>query len=203
MKSKLFLLAGTALLAGCATNKRPRPRPSPLPKRAAAGRTRAQARDRRLRLRRDRHGHDRPARATISTSIANGTWAQEHADPGRQVQLRHVHHARRSVAASGPATIIEEAAKDPNSKIGAAYASFLDEAAVEAKGLAPFEPWLERDPRASSRRRGYPALFADADRIGIGTPFAGFVGQDDKAARPIYPELSSRAASACPTAIII
>ena len=36
--------------------------------------------------------------------------------------------------------IIDEASKDPNSKIGAAYASFMDTTAVEAKGLAPFQP---------------------------------------------------------------
>ena len=39
---------------------------------------------------------------------ANGTWAQEHADPGRQVQLRHVHHARRSVARAHAHDLLEE-----------------------------------------------------------------------------------------------
>jgi putative endopeptidase len=40
--------------------------------------------------------------------------------------------------------IIEEQARDPNSRIGAVYASFMNEAAVEAKGLTPFEPWLNQ-----------------------------------------------------------
>ena len=49
--------------------------------------------------------------ATISIAFANGTWVEEHADPGRQVELRHVHRARRLVAATRTATLIEEAAK--------------------------------------------------------------------------------------------
>ena len=76
--------------------------------------------------------------------------------------------------------IIEEQAKDPNSKIGAAYASYMDEAAVEAKGLTPFQPWLEQ-VRGLKSRAGLAALYAQARRLQIGTPFGGFVGQDDKA----------------------
>ena len=34
--------------------------------------------------------------------------------------------------------------------------------------------------RALERKADYAALAAQADRIGIGVPFAGFVGQDDK-----------------------
>ena len=76
--------------------------------------------------------------------------------------------------------IIEQQAGDPNSRIGAAYASFMDEAAVEAKGLAPFEPWLGKVRGVTSKSQ-LPALFAEASQLGIGTPFGGFVGQDDKA----------------------
>src|SRR6185312_2383887 len=75
--------------------------------------------------------------------------------------------------------IIEDQAKDPNSRIGAAYASFMDEAAVNAKGLAPFEPWLGQ-VRGLKRRPGLAGLYAEAMKLGIGTPFGGFVGQDDK-----------------------
>ena len=76
--------------------------------------------------------------------------------------------------------IIEQQAGDPNSRIGAAYASFMDEAAVEAKGLALFEPWLGKIRGIGSKSQ-LPALFAEAQQLGIGTPFGGFVGQDDKA----------------------
>ncbi|HWI87799.1 MAG TPA: M13-type metalloendopeptidase, partial [Sphingomicrobium sp.] len=76
--------------------------------------------------------------------------------------------------------IIEQQASDPNSRIGAAYASFMDEAAVEAKGLAPFEPWLGQIRGVTSKSQ-LPTLFAEAAKLGIGTPFGGFVNQDDKA----------------------
>ena len=76
--------------------------------------------------------------------------------------------------------IIEQQAGDPNSRIGAVYASFMDEAAVEAKGLAPFEPWLGKVRGVTSKTQ-LPGLFAEARQLGIGTPFGGFVGQDDKA----------------------
>ena len=76
--------------------------------------------------------------------------------------------------------IIEQQASDPNSRIGAAYASFMDEAAVEAKGLAPFETWLGQVRGVTSKSQ-LPTLFAEAAKLGIGTPFGGFVNQDDKA----------------------
>ena len=131
---------------------------------------------------------DRPRRATISTATPTA--------PGRRP--RRSRPTSRTTAcspcsticrASAPATIIEEAAKDPNSKIGAAYASFLDKAAIEAKGLAPFEPWLNEVRGLKSKARACRRSIAEADRMGIGTPFAGFVSQDDKDARPLYPEL--------------
>lgn len=76
--------------------------------------------------------------------------------------------------------ILDEARKDSSSKIGNAYASFLDEASVEAKGLAPIQPWLDRI-HGLTDKRGYAELAAAADRNGIAGPFASFIGQDDKA----------------------
>ena len=76
--------------------------------------------------------------------------------------------------------LIENSAKDPNSRIGNAYASFLDTVAIEAKGLAPFEPWLGKI-RAVKSKSELDALYAKSSRLGIGGPFGMFVGQDDKA----------------------
>ena len=104
---------------------------------------------------------------------------------------------------SAPATIVEEAAKDPASKIGAAYASFLDEAAVEAKGLAPFEPWLD-EVRALSSKPGYAALVARADRHRHRHAVRRCSSARTTRSRDQLCACSwSRAASACPTAIII
>ena len=72
---------------------------------------------------------------------ANGTWAQNTPIPadksnyGMFTRLDDLSRQRTRV-------IIEEQAKDPSSKIGIAYNAFLDTAAIEAKGLAPFQSWL-------------------------------------------------------------
>lgn len=68
---------------------------------------------------------------------------------------------------------------DPTSKIGNAYASYLDLAAVEAKGLAPIRPWLDRI-KALSNKAELPALLAEAERNGVPGPFRLSVRQDAK-----------------------
>src|SRR3546814_14045393 len=75
--------------------------------------------------------------------------------------------------------ILEAAEKDPNSKIGNAFASYLDEATVEAKGLTPIKPWLE-EIKGLSSKADYASLAAEANRHGVDGPFGAFVGQDDK-----------------------
>jgi putative endopeptidase len=82
--------------------------------------------------------------------------------------------------------IVEEAAaarnKQPGSevqKVGDFYASFLDSAAVERLGLTPLRPEIARI-RAVQGKAALPATFAHLMRIGVQTPFAGYVAQDDK-----------------------
>src|SRR5205085_5948419 len=75
--------------------------------------------------------------------------------------------------------ILDTAKDDPNSRIGTAYASFLDEAAVEPKGLTPIQPWLDQI-RGLKSRSGYALLAAHAARNGVGGLFTGGVGQDDR-----------------------
>jgi putative endopeptidase len=110
--------------------------------------------------------------------FANGNWArttpipQDKSSYGMFTRLDDISRTRTR-------EILEEAKNDPNSKIGNAYASYLDTATIEAKGLAPFEPWLNR-VRALSSKEGYAALVAEADRNGIGGPVGAGVGQDDK-----------------------
>ncbi len=110
--------------------------------------------------------------------FANGTWARNTPIPadksnyGMFTRLDDLSKERTRA-------IIEEAARDPNSKIGNAYNSFLDTAAIEAKGLAPIQPWLG-EIKGLSGRAGYAALAAKAGRYGIGIPFGLYVGQDDK-----------------------
>jgi putative endopeptidase len=55
----------------------------------------------------------------------------------------------------------------------------MNTAAVEAKGLAPFNPWLD-EIRAVKSKAGLDAIYAKANRIGVNSAFRMFVGQDDK-----------------------
>jgi putative endopeptidase len=73
--------------------------------------------------------------------------------------------------------LIENAAKDvaapANSearKIGDLYASFMDEAGVEAAGLGALKGELARIDALKSKRE-LPALFAHLNRIGVSTPY--------------------------------
>ncbi len=56
----------------------------------------------------------------------------------------------------------------------------INQAAAEAKGLSPIQPWLT-EIRGIKDKSGYAAIAAKADRLGVGTMFFSFVGQDDKA----------------------
>lgn len=110
---------------------------------------------------------------------ANGTWAKNTPIPPDKARYG-MFNVLDDLSKERTRGIIEEQAKDPNSKIGNAYQSFMDEAAVEARGLAPFEPWLNQ-VRGIKSRNELPKLYADADRLGIDTAFREFVGQDRKA----------------------
>ena len=109
---------------------------------------------------------------------ANGTWARTTPIPADKSNYG-MFTLLDDLSRQRTRAIIEEAAKDPNNKIGAAYASFLDTAAIEAKGLAPIQPWLN-DIRGLPSKAGYAALAAKADRMGISGPYASFVNLDDK-----------------------
>jgi putative endopeptidase len=75
--------------------------------------------------------------------------------------------------------LIEESAKDPNSRIGVAFTSFMDTAAIEAKGLAPIQPWLSTVASLKSRSQ-LAKLYAEARANGVGIPFALGTAQDAK-----------------------
>src|SRR5690606_13492409 len=64
-------------------------------------------------------------------------------------------------------------------KVGDFYASFMDEAAIEAKGLAPLQPELERIGRISSKK-DIAEHIGRAQRQFVNHPFAFFVAIDEK-----------------------
>ena len=110
---------------------------------------------------------------------ANGTWAKNTPIPADKSNYG-AFNILDDLSRERTRGIIEDQAKDPASRIGGAYASFMDEAGIEAKGLAPFDPWLT-EVRGLKSRTDLAKLYSDADRLGIAIPFAMFVGQDRKA----------------------
>src|SRR6187551_3093480 len=181
MRSLLVVLAAGTILGGCATGGADIPPP---PEATVAPETVAPAPAPAPKPTYGTFGIDT---AGMNTTIApgndffqyaNGTWDKNTQIPADKSRYG-MFNVLDDLSKERTRTIIEEQAKDPNSKIGAAYQSFMDEATVEAKGLTPFEPWLNQ-VRTVKSKSDLPKLYAEADRIGIDTPFRMFIGQDRK-----------------------
>jgi putative endopeptidase len=109
---------------------------------------------------------------------ANGTWGKNTSIPADKASMG-IFEQLQDLSDDRTHGLLEAVKADPSSKIGAAYASFLDTAAIEGKGLKPIAPWLNRI-KAVTSRAGYAALAAEADRNGVGIPFGAGVSQDSK-----------------------
>jgi putative endopeptidase len=110
---------------------------------------------------------------------ASGTWAKNTAIPADKARYG-MFNVLDDLSRERTRTIIDEESKNPSSKIGNAYASFMDEAAVEAKGLTPLNPWLNQ-VRGLKSKAALAQLYARGQEIGISAPFRMFVAQDRKA----------------------
>ncbi|MFA5988596.1 MAG: M13-type metalloendopeptidase [Sphingomonas sp.] len=77
-------------------------------------------------------------------------------------------------------TILDAATKQPGNKVGDFYASYMDEAAIEAKGVGPIVPWLSAIKGATDKTT-LAVEMAKLQRAGVGGLFGVGVGQDDKA----------------------
>ena len=179
MKKLFVMLAATTALAGCATTAptpvavaemAPPEAPTPPPPAPAA--------------KLGSFGFDQ---AGMDSTVlpgnnfyeyANGTWAKNTPIPADKANFG-MFGMLDDLSKERTRTILDEAAKDPASKIGIAFTTYQDTAALEAKGLAPIQPWLD-EIQALSDRAGYAALTAKAGRRGIGGPFGFYVAQDDK-----------------------
>ncbi|MBJ6121061.1 M13 family metallopeptidase [Sphingomonas mollis] len=81
--------------------------------------------------------------------------------------------------------VIEDAAKAQNApgsigdKIGTTYASFMDAAAIEAKGAAPLKPYLDRIALVKTPK-DLATAFGEATRHGMDVPIGLSVQQDLK-----------------------
>ena len=111
--------------------------------------------------------------------FANGTWVRNTPIPADKSRYG-MFNTLDDLSRERTRTIIEEQAKDPNSRIGNAYASFMDTAAIEAKGLTPLQRWMT-EIRSVRTKKDLVSLYSNADRMGVAIPFRMFVGQDRKA----------------------
>jgi putative endopeptidase len=109
---------------------------------------------------------------------ANGAWAKNTPIPSDKSNYG-AFNVLADNAQAQTREIIEGVKGDPNSKIGTAYSTYLDTAAIDAKGLAPAQAWIGQVKGLKSKA-GYAALVATARRNGVGGPFSTYIGQDDK-----------------------
>jgi putative endopeptidase len=109
---------------------------------------------------------------------ANGTWVKNTPMPPDKARYG-MFNVLDDLSKERTRQIIDEQTKDPNSRIGNAYLSFMDQAAIESKGLTPLDPWLNQI-RSLKSKAGLAKLYADGEEIGVGAPFRMFVAQDRK-----------------------
>ncbi|HLO19683.1 MAG TPA: M13-type metalloendopeptidase, partial [Sphingomicrobium sp.] len=173
------LALASAALAGCATQAPPPPPPPPAPVAQVAPDAAPAPKPRYGTFGFDMAGMDKSVAAGDDFfEYADGTWAKNTPIPPDKARYG-MFNVLDDLSKERTRTIINEQTKDPDSKIGNSYLSFMDEAGVEAKGLAPFEPWLN-EVRAIRSKKDLAKLYSDADRLGIDIPYRMFVGQDRK-----------------------
>ena len=110
---------------------------------------------------------------------ANGNWDKTTVIPEDRASYG-MFHRLQDLSREQTRAILTEAAAKPGSRIGDFYASYMDEAGIEAKGIAPVKPWLT----AIAGARDKTALVAEAGKLqamGSGGLFGMGVGQDSKA----------------------
>jgi putative endopeptidase len=130
----------------------------------------------------DTAGMDRSAAPGVSFfKLASGTWARstpipdDKSDFGMFTVLRDRSdertHALLEAASGEPGTDVQ--------RVGDYYKTFMDEAAIEAKGLAPIKARLDEIARIKDAA-GVVRLFAAYARVGYRAPFATGVAQDER-----------------------
>jgi putative endopeptidase len=116
--------------------------------------------------------------------FVNGTWHKNAVIPADKASwggfgiLRDLSdtRTREIIEASAKA---QAAAGTNEQKVGDLYASFMDEAAIEAKGLTPLQPFFTKID-AIKNPADLARFFGEANRVGIATPFGAGILQDLK-----------------------
>jgi putative endopeptidase len=109
---------------------------------------------------------------------ANGTWSDTTEMPA-DLSRYGAFNVLDDLSLARTRAILEELQAQPASKSGMAYASFMNQPGIEAKGIAPLKPWLDQ-VKAIRTHADYAKLAGKADRIGVASPFGVSLGVDDK-----------------------
>lgn len=110
--------------------------------------------------------------------FANGTWADTTPIPADKSNYG-MFTMLADLSLERSREILDEAARTPGSKIGDFYSSFIDRAAVNAAGIQPVQPMLQKI-RGAADRPALAAIMGDLARAGVNAPFGNFVDSDDK-----------------------
>ena len=111
-------------------------------------------------------------------AFAGGTWEKNTEIPADRATWG-MFNVLQDVSNEQTRSILDQAAKTPGNKIGDFYASFMDEAAVNAKGIDPIKPWLAKIAGAKDKT-ALAVEMAKLSRYGIGGIVGMGVGQDSK-----------------------
>lgn len=165
----IALLAGTAMATGCAPVDQAAPRTAAADARAPQYGS----------FGFDTAGMDRSvAPGDNFYDFANGTWAAKTPIPADKSNYG-LFGVLDDLSRERTRAILEEEKARSGSKIGTAYATFIDQQAIDAKGLTPANAWIARI-KGLRDKAAYAALTAEARRNGVGAPFSAYVGVDDK-----------------------
>ena len=115
---------------------------------------------------------------------ANGGWIKKNPIPGEQsswgignLVIEENLKRLREISEKAAATKAEKGSNDQ--KIGDFWTTAMDSAKIESDGLKPIQPLLDKI-NAISDVKSLVATVADLKKIGSGTLFAEYVGQDAK-----------------------
>ncbi|AMJ66023.1 peptidase M13 [Hymenobacter sp. PAMC 26628] len=102
-------------------------------------------------------------------AFANGTWQKNTEIPATHGSYG-MFNKLQELSFSRIRSILEDAETHAGSQLGDFYASFLDEATTDRKGLAPLKPWMEQIAAAKDKS-ALAATTAALQRQGIRTIF--------------------------------
>ncbi|MBS0284243.1 MAG: M13 family metallopeptidase [Proteobacteria bacterium] len=109
---------------------------------------------------------------------ANGDWQKTAQIPADRASYG-MFHKLQDLSQQRLRALLEEVSRQPGNKSGDFYASFMDEAAVNAKGAAPVRPWIAAI-KAAKDKNALTIEAARMQRYGVSDLFETYVGQDDK-----------------------